>query len=95
MLASQLIRFSLLEEAAPGLDDDRMYWVVGVVLAACWLAALAVNGAWATKSLGGGPSEYRRVTGATCGVLTSTAIQSYLFGVEIACGIWLSRCRWA
>ncbi len=83
---SQIIRFSTANHVAVSWSGGLGYWTVSTVLAVAWLLTLALHGAWDAKTLGAGPAEFRRVTVATCAVISCTAIFSYVTHLSIARG---------
>ncbi len=62
------------------------YGIVGVGLAALWLAVLAWNRCYDERVVGYGPEEYRRVTGGSVKLAGGVAIAAYLADVEVARG---------
>jgi hypothetical protein len=86
VLVSQLARFSGDSRLAVTWSDGLSYWTISALLAACWVLALALHSAWDAKSLGAGPTEFRRVATATCAVISCTAIVSFLTRLSLARG---------
>lgn len=86
VLVSQTIRFSGSNRLAVTWSDDLSYWTISALLAGGWVVALALHSAWDPKSLGAGPTEFRRVATATCAVISCTAIVSFLTRLSLARG---------
>ncbi len=86
VLVSQIIRFSDATHISLRWAGGFGFSVVSAALAAAWALTLALHGAWDAKSLGAGPAEFRRVTVATCAVISATAIFSFLARLQIARG---------
>jgi exopolysaccharide biosynthesis polyprenyl glycosylphosphotransferase len=79
IVAAQLLRFGFL------ILEHGYLWV-SVVIAACWMAALAINNSRSHRIIGSGAEEYRRVWLGTIAVFGGVAIVSMLFKLEIARG---------
>lgn len=77
--AAQLLRFGV-PEAGHG------YILVSLIVAACWMGALAINNSRSPRVIGAGVEEYRRVWRGTLAVFGGVAIVSMLFKLEIARG---------
>lgn len=86
VLVSQTLRFNGNNRLAVTWTDDLSYWLISALLAGGWVVALALHSAWDPKSLGAGPTEFRRVTTATCAVISCTAIVSFLTRLSLARG---------
>ncbi len=86
VMISQILRFQYPTQAKVGGTGGWGYSAISLTLAGCWIVALALHGAWDAKSLGAGPTEFRRVTVASCAVISCTAIFSFLTRTEIARG---------
>ena len=65
------------------------YSVMGVVLVAAWMWALALNDSRASRVIGSGISEYRRVADASLRVFGLVAIIAFVLRVDIARGYLL------
>ena len=101
---AQLIRFGELQNN--GLQATLSYTGVSVVLAALWVAFLAIFRTRSTRVIGNGAEEYRRIVSATFKLFGVIAIMSLLFKVDIArlylaialpvglLGLLLSRWLW-
>jgi exopolysaccharide biosynthesis polyprenyl glycosylphosphotransferase len=61
-----------------GLDDVRVYFANGVVLAASWLIALAVQGSYEIRRIATGTREYQGVVRAGAALAGTVAIVCYL-----------------
>lgn len=86
VLVSQMLRFSGANPLAVTWSDDLSYWTISALLAGGWIVSLALHSAWDPKSLGVGPTEFRRVATATCAVISCTAIVSFLTRLSLARG---------
>ncbi|PRI11017.1 sugar transferase [Leucobacter massiliensis] len=94
VFAAQWLRFGAAEqdlhiEPTRSLGFGIGYTVLSFVLAACWLAALAVGGTRDPKVFGAGPAEYRRVLDMTLLVFGLFAIVGFAFRAEIGRGYLL------
>jgi len=101
---AQLIRFGELQNN--GLQATLSYSGVSIVLAALWVAFLAIFRTRSTRVIGNGAEEYRRIVSATFKLFGVIAIVSLLFKVDFArlylaialpvglLGLLLSRWLW-
>lgn len=86
VLISQTLRFGGMDDDSQTSSQSMRYWMISALLALGWLVALALHSAWDAKSLGAGPTEFRRVAVATCAVISCTAIISFLGRLSLARG---------
>ena len=74
------------ENASLAVLRGVTYLELSAVIAAAWLAALAINHSRSQRVIGSGVDEYRRVWWATVSVFGGVAIVSMLFKLEVARG---------
>jgi exopolysaccharide biosynthesis polyprenyl glycosylphosphotransferase len=82
---AHILRFGQLPGTTP-VSGRLPYLEVSTVIAASWMAALAINRSRSPRVIGCGTEEYRRVWVATFTVFGAIAITSMLFKLEIARG---------
>lgn len=90
-IAAGVVRFgSIGSEIAGAWRGSNLggvpYIVVAIVITGCWVAALAMRGAYDTKVFGTATDEYKRVVAGSVLTAGLVAIVSYLGKVEIARG---------
>lgn len=66
------------------------YWVVAVLTIFVWVLALGASGSRATRVLGAGLEEYRRVVEASLWVFGVGAIASYILQASISRGLFVT-----
>lgn len=79
---AHVVRFGDVEVA--GISSAVTYAGVSVVLAALWLAFLAIFRTRSTRVIGNGAEEYRRIVSATFRLFGVIAIAALLFRIEFA-----------
>ncbi|QMU97416.1 sugar transferase [Microbacterium esteraromaticum] len=94
VFTAQALRFGLstedvLPDVGTALEIDIAYTAISVVVAAGWLAALAVYGTRDLKVIGNGSTEYRRVADASLRFFGVLAILAFVFKLQIARGYLL------
>lgn len=62
------------------------YIALSLALPLCWLAALAIAGAYDVRFVGAGSDEYRRILNAGVGLTATVAICSYAINIELSRG---------
>jgi|HubBroStandDraft_2_1064218.scaffolds.fasta_scaffold43790_2 exopolysaccharide biosynthesis polyprenyl glycosylphosphotransferase len=65
------------------------YLAFGVALPAMWCASVALAGGYASRSIGAGSDEFRRVLNAAAGLAAGVAIASYALKIDFARGYFL------
>lgn len=84
--AAQVVRFGTDAASVEASESAYGYTLVSCLLAAVWLAALALWRSHDAKFVGGGPEEYRRVARASLSLFGTAAIVSFLLKIELARG---------
>lgn len=86
VIVAYLVRFDRTGLATVSGEFSPSYLSVSVVLAAAWLAALALGRTRDRRVLGSGPTEFSRVFNVTWRLFASVAIVAYLLRMEIGRG---------
>jgi len=86
VLIAQMVRFGVSAPSESGASPRYDYLHVSLVIAACWLGALAISHSRSLRVIGSGVEEFRRVWLATISVFGGVAIVSMLFRLQIARG---------
>ncbi|MBI5161937.1 MAG: sugar transferase [Micrococcales bacterium] len=79
---AMLIRFGVPDPAVPGAEQRISLWAGAAIIAAVWLAALAINRTRDVRVMATDSFEYRRVISATAMVFGVAAIFMFAFDIR-------------
>lgn len=82
-----VLRFGLSDAQLAAAEGNVSYRIIVLGLIPCWLALLALSGAYDVKHVGSGPDEYRGILNSAVRFVALTATVSYFFKIELARGL--------
>lgn len=84
LVAAVVVRFGV--EPTDAQTGGLSYALITMAVAVCWCGSLASTGAYATRHLGTGPEEYKRVAVGTLRLWAAVAIGCYAAKLQVARG---------